>query len=138
MNFDMTKPVPEVQPWSARFWEGTREGKFLIQTCKDCRAKIFYPRKYCPECWSGNLGWMQASGNAKIFSFSTAYSMVEPKFMDELPYTIAYVDLEEGIRMMTRIVECDPADIKIGMEVEVTFFQRGDFYLPYFRPVKIA
>jgi len=138
MNFDMTKPVPEVQPWSARFWEGTREGKFLIQTCGDCGSKIFYPRKYCPECWSGNLGWMQASGNAKIFSFSTAYSMVEPKFMDELPYTIAYVDLEEGIRMMTRIVECDPAAIKIGMDVEVVFFKREDFHLPYFRPVKIA
>ncbi|MCX5851897.1 MAG: Zn-ribbon domain-containing OB-fold protein [Deltaproteobacteria bacterium] len=136
MNFDMTKPIPDMQPWSAGFWEGTREGKLLIQTCGDCGSKIFYPRKYCPECWSGNLGWMQASGNAKIFSFSTAYSMVEPKFMDELPYTVAYVDLDEGIRMMTRIVECDPADIKIGMEVEVTFFQRGDFYLPYFRPAK--
>lgn len=136
MDFDMTKPVPETQPWSERFWEGTKQGKLLIQVCNDCQSKIFYPRKYCPECWSGNLDWMEGSGRAKIYTFSTAYSMVEPKFMDELPYTIAYVDLEEGIRMMTRIVDCDPADIKIGMDVEVTFHERGGFHLPYFRPAK--
>ncbi len=136
MNFDMTKPVPEVQPWSEKFWEGTKQGKFLIQTCGDCKANIFYPRKYCPECWSGNLGWIEAIGKGKIYTFSTAFSMVEPRFMDELPYTLAYIDLDEGIRVMSRIVECDPNDIKIGMPVEVTFFQRGDFSLPYFRPVK--
>ena len=136
MEFDMTKPLPVTQPWSGKFWEGTKQGKLLIQVCKDCKSKIFYPRKFCPESWSGNLDWIEASGKARINTFSTAYSMVEPKFMDELPYTIAYVDLEEGIRMMTRIVDCDPKDITFGMEVEVVFAQRGDFSLPYFRPVK--
>ncbi|TAL33169.1 MAG: Zn-ribbon domain-containing OB-fold protein [Spirochaetes bacterium] len=136
MNFDMTKPLPEVQPWSARFWEGTRQGKLLIQTCKACNAIIFYPRKACPECWSDKLDWIEASGKGTVYTFSTAYSMVEPRFMDELPYTIAYVDLDEGIRMMTRIIGCDPKEIKIGMKVEVTFFQREDFHLPYFKPAK--
>ena len=135
MAFDMTKPVPEVQPWSEKFWEGTKQAKLLVQTCKDCESKIFYPRKYCPECWSGNLDWMESSGKAKIYTFSTAYSMVEPKFMDELPYTIAYVDLAEGVRMMTRIVDCKPEDLKIGMDVEVTFHERRGFFLPYFAPV---
>jgi len=134
--FDMTKPMPEVQPWSMKFWEGTKEGKLLIQTCESCKSKIFYPRKYCPECWSDKLGWMQSSGKRTIYSFTTAYSMVEPRFMDELPYTIAYVDLDEGIRMMTRIVDCKPEDIKIGMKVEVVFTPRGDFSFPFFRPVK--
>jgi uncharacterized OB-fold protein len=136
MDFDMTKPVPEVQPWSQKFWEGTKQGKLLIQVCKECNSKIFYPRKYCPECWSGTLDWIEAGGKGTIFTFSTAFSMVEPRFMDELPYTLAYVDLDEGIRMMTRIVDCDPKEIQIGMKVEVTWFKRGDFNLPYFRPVK--
>lgn len=136
MEFDTTKPVPETQPWSERFWAGTREGKLLIQTCKDCKSRIFYPRKRCPECWSGNLDWVQASGKARVFTFSTAYAMVEPKFMDELPYTIAYVDLEEGVRMMTRIVGCAPEDVHFDMEVEVTFHERAGFVLPYFTPVK--
>jgi uncharacterized protein len=135
MDFDMTKPVPETQPWSMKFWEGTKNGKLLIQFCNDCGSKIFYPRKFCPECWSGSLDWKEASGKAKIYTFSTAFSMVEPKFMDELPYTIAYVDLEEGVRMMTRIVECKPEDIRFDMEVEVVFHEREGFFLPYFRPV---
>ena len=136
MDFDMTKPVPETQPWSEKFWEGTKEGKLLIQVCKDCKSKIFYPRKFCPECLSGNLDWIEASGKGKILTFSTAYSMVEPKFMDELPYTIAYVDLDEGIRMMTRIVECKPEEVTFDMEVEVVFREQNGFFLPYFRPVK--
>jgi hypothetical protein len=136
MDFDMTKPVPETQPWSEKFWEGTKQGKLLIQFCKDCGSDIFYPRKFCPECWSGNLDWKEASGNAKIYTFSTAYSMVEPKFMDELPYTIAYVDLEEGIRMMTRIVDCKPEEVTFDMDVEVVFREQNGFFLPCFRPVK--
>lgn len=130
----MTKPVPVTQPWSEKFWEGTRHGKLLIQVCKDCKEKIFYPRKFCPECWSENLDWIEASGKAKIQTFSTAYANVEPKFTDELPYTIAFVDLDEGIRMMTRIVDCKPEDIKFDMEVEVVFHERGGYFLPYFRP----
>jgi hypothetical protein len=137
MEFDMTKPVPVTQPWSEKFWEGTKQGKLLIQVCNDCKSKIFYPRKFCPECWSANLSWIEASGKAKIHTFSTAYANVEPKFMDELPYTIAYVDLDEGVRMMTRIVESKPEDIKFDMEVEVVFQERGGFFLPYFRPAGI-
>ena len=130
----MTKPVPVTQPWSEKFWEGAKQGKLFIQVCKDCKSKIFYPRKFCPECWSGSLDWIEASGKAKIYTFSTAYSMVEPKFMDELPYTIAYVDLEEGLRMMTRIVDCKPEDLSFDMDVEVLFHERNGYFLPYFRP----
>lgn len=132
--FDMKKPVPQTQPWSEKFWEGTRAGKLLIQVCKDCESQIFYPRKFCPECWSASLGWVEASGKGTVLTFSTAYDMVEPKFMDELPYTIAYVDLEEGVRLMTRIVGCKPENITFNMPVEVVFQEREGFFLPYFRP----
>ncbi len=135
MDDMMTKPVPETQPWSEKFWEGTKHGKLLIQVCKDCNARIFYPRKFCPECWSANLDWIQASGKATVYTFSTAYSMVEPKFLDDLPYTVAYVVLDEGVRMMTRIVDCAPEDLRFGMPVEVVFHQREGFFLPYFKPV---
>lgn len=134
----MSKPLPEVQPWTQPFWDGTREGKLLVQVCHQCRARIFLPRKLCPECWSSDLGWIESAGTGAVFTFSTAYQMVEPRFMDELPYTIAFVDLAEGVRMMTRIVDCDPAEITIGMEVEVVFSERGDFRLPYFRPASHA
>jgi len=136
--FDMTKPVPLTQPWSEKFWEGTKEGKLLIQVCAECDSRIFYPRKFCPECWSGKLDWIEASGKGTIFTFSTAYDMVEPKFKDELPYTLAYVDLQEGVRLMSRIVDCKPEDISFGMEVEVVFHERDGFFLPYFKPVTLS
>ena len=134
MEFDMTKPLPITTPWSEPFWEGTRQGKLLIQTCGDCGSRIFYPRKACPECWSANLGWIESAGRATIFTFSTAYSMVEPKFADELPYTIAYVDLDEGVHMMNRIVNCAQVEITFGMDVTVVFHERDGFHLPYFEP----
>ncbi|MBU1168486.1 MAG: Zn-ribbon domain-containing OB-fold protein [Proteobacteria bacterium] len=137
IQFDMTRPLPETQPWSVAFWENAKEGKLVVQHCKDCNTNIFYPRKICPECWSKNLDWIEASGKATVYMFSTAYDMVEPRFWEDIPYTIAYVDLEEGIRMMTRIVDCKPEDIKIGMTVEVVFKKlNDDFYLPYFKPVE--
>ena len=136
MEFDMTKPKPVTQPWSEKFWEGTKQGKLLIQTCKDCKAKIFYPRKYCPECWSGNLDWLEASGKGKVETFTIMRAMVEPKFMSDLPYVLAMVDLEEGIRMMSRVVECDPEEVKLGMDVEVVFVDQEGFNMPFFRPVK--
>lgn len=131
------KPLPVVQPWSKEFWEGARKHKLLIQECQDCKAKIFYPRQYCSECWSSNLGWVEASGKAKIFTHTITMAGVEQKFAEDLPYVLAIVNIEEGIRMMTKIVECDPEEVSIGMDVEVVFEDITDeFSLPFFRPVK--
>jgi len=130
------KPLPEIQPWSKEFWKGTKEKKLLIQECKDCGSKIFYPRKYCPECWSSQLLWNEASGKAKIFSYSITYTGVEEPFYDDLPLVLALVDLEEGVRMMTNIVNCRPEEVYIGMDVEVTFRDvTKEFSLPYFQPL---
>ena len=129
------KPLPVVQPWSKAFWEGTKEKKLLIQECRDCGAKIFYPRQYCPDCWSSNLGWSEGSGKGKIFTYSVTMAGVEQKFAADLPYILALVELEEGVRMMSRIVECDPEKVSIGMDVEVVFAEVTDeFTLPFFRP----
>ncbi len=130
------KPLPVVQPWSEAFWKAAKQHKLVIQECKECKAKIFYPRKYCPECWSADLRWAEASGKGKVYSFSVMMDQVEPKFVDDLPYVLALVDLEEGIRMMTRIVECNPEEVKMDMDVEVVFNDiTEEFSLPYFRPV---
>ncbi|MBU0991020.1 MAG: Zn-ribbon domain-containing OB-fold protein [Proteobacteria bacterium] len=137
MNQTYQKPIPEMQPWSKEYWKGTKQHKLLIQTCNECGAKIFYPRKFCPECWSKDLGWIEAKGTARVYSFTITRDMVEPKFMPDLPYVLAMVDLDEGIRMMTRIVECDHDKIRIGMDVEVVFEDiSDDCALPMFRPIR--
>lgn len=131
------KPLPVIQPWSREFWEGTKDNKLLVQECKDCGARIFYPRKACPECWSSNLGWLESVGRGKIYTYTVTMTGVEKVFAEDLPYVIACIDLEEGIRMMSRIVECDPETVKIGMDVEVVFEKvNDDITMPFFKPVQ--
>ena len=130
------KPLPEIQPFTEPFWEATKQRKLLVQTCKSCGARIFFPRRQCPECWSTDLDWMEASGKATIFAFSVTYEGVEEMFVDDLPIILAWVDLPEGIRMQTNIIDCDPDSVEIGQEVEVVFKDVTDeITLPYFRPV---
>jgi enoyl-CoA hydratase/carnithine racemase/uncharacterized OB-fold protein len=129
------RPVPVMQSWTKEFWKATKQGKLLVQHCDDCQANIFFPKKVCPECWSENLGWIESSGKATVYTFTTMLDMVEPKFMGDLPYVIAMVDLDEGIRMTTRIVNCKPEDVTIGMDVEVVFEEVSpDCSLPMFHP----
>ena len=131
------KPLPVVQPWSEEFWKAAKQHKLLIQECEECKAKIFYPRKFCPECWSPNLGWFEAGGKAKVAKYTVMMDQVEPVFWEDIPYVLAVVDLEEGIRMMTRIVECKPEEVTFDMDVEVVFEDiTEEFSLPYFRPLK--
>jgi uncharacterized OB-fold protein len=131
------KPLPEMQPWSKEFWKASKQHKLLIQECRDCNSKIFYPRKLCPECWSSNLSWLESSGKGRIFTFSITMTGVEKKFQEDLPYILALVDLKEGVRMMTNIVECKPEEVKIGMDVEVVFEDiTEEFALPKWRPVQ--
>lgn len=131
------KPLPVIQPWSRAFWEGTQNNRLLIQECKECGVRIFYPRKSCPECWSSNLTWSEASGKGRIYAYTVTMGGVEQVFAEDLPYVLAYVDLDEGVRMMTRIVGCNPDALKIGMGVEVVFEKVAEeLSLPFFRPIQ--
>ncbi len=130
------KPIPVIQPWSQGFWDAARKHELVVQTCKACDAKIFYPRKFCPECWSDKLGWIKASGKAKVFSFTITRMGIEEKFNDDLPLILAWVDLEEGVRMLTNIVGCDADAVEIGMDVKVVFEDiTPEISLPKFQPV---
>ncbi len=131
------RPLPEIQPFSKPFWDGASAHKLLIQHCCDCDSLIFYPRRECPECWSTNLDWKQSSGKATLYSYSITYEGVEEIFADDLPIILAWVDLEEGIRMTTNIIDCEPDDVYIGMELEVAFRPLTDeVTLPFFRPAR--
>ncbi len=137
MKGQYSKPIPEVQPWSEAFWKASKKHELLIQKCSSCQSLIFYPRKSCPNCWSSELGWQKACGRGKVYTFTVVRDMVEAKFIADLPYVLAMVELDESIRMMTRIVECDPQTVRIGMEVEVVFEDITDHHaLPLFRPVE--
>jgi uncharacterized OB-fold protein len=131
------KPDPLVNNWARPFWDGTREEKLLIQKCSDCEQYIFYPRMACPHCFSENIEWVEASGKGTIYAFTVVESNAPSPFLEDMPYVIAVIILEEGVRMLSNIVDCNPDDLQCDQSVEVTFEKMNDeFTLPKFKPVK--
>lgn len=130
------KPVPAPDVESARFWRGCRDGTLLIQRCGGCGRPRFPPSGMCPHCRSTAHDWMAASGRGTVFSWIVVVHPVPKEvYRDDVPYVVALVELEEGVRMPTNIIGCDPQAITADMAVEVVFDQvADDLVLPRFRP----
>lgn len=127
------RPVPDID--SEPFWSAAHEGRLLVRRCLDCGRAHHYPRSLCPHCWSERLEWVDASGRARLYTYSTVYRNDLPPFDGQVPYVAAVVELDEGPRLMTRIVDCDDDALTIGMELEVAFEALDDdFSVPVFRP----
>jgi uncharacterized OB-fold protein len=131
------KPLPKVERWSKPFWEGTKAHKLLLKKCKNCGHIDHPPYLFCTGCLHEECEWIEASGKGKIYTFTTTLLGAPLPFMNDMPYTVAMVDLIEGPRMSTLIVEAKPEEIKIGMEVKVVFDDvTEDVTIPKFRPVR--
>jgi len=130
------KPVPVPDPDSAPFWAGCREGRLLIQHCDDCSSHQFPPSNVCAQCGSGRLGWHQASGAGKVFSWIVVrHPVPKPVYAEDVPYVVALVELAEGVRMPSNIVGCAPEAVVADMPLKVTFRQVSDeVVLPLFEP----
>lgn len=127
-------PVPERNPDTERFWAAADDGEFLIRRCHSCGEAIWYPRPICPSCHSTDTDWEAGSGRGTIYSFSVV-RRAGGKWRDVTPYVVAYIELEEGPRVMSNVVDCDVDSIEIGDAVEVAFFDTGGgSALPRFRP----
>jgi uncharacterized OB-fold protein len=127
-------PTPRVNTDTEEFWAATAEGRLLLRRCSSCGKAMWYPRPICPSCHSVETIWEEASGLGRIYSFtivrrpSGAYAGVDP-------YVLAYVELAEGPRMLTNIVDCDPMSVTVDQEVEVVFHKTAEaMALPRFRP----
>ena len=135
----MTWHLPVADLETAPYWEGTKHGKLLIKSCRSCKNAYFYPRNHCPRCWSTDTEWMEASGRGTVYTFTVVYQNDLPPFRDRLPYVVAIVELDEGVRMTSNIEGIDPEQVVCGMPVQVAFREepRGDetIALPVFRPV---
>lgn len=118
---------------SRPYWEGLAQGELRIQRCSSCSKVVFYPRSICPHCFADQLTWIVASGKGTIYAYTVVHQAFGP-FAADVPFTIAIVELEEGVRMMTRIVDAPREHVKTGAAVKVTFNAvNEDLTLPYFR-----
>ncbi|MER5381118.1 OB-fold domain-containing protein [Streptomyces sp. NPDC002688] len=122
--------VPEVDAFTRPYWDAAAEGRLLIRHCAACGRPHHYPREFCPHCWSEDVNWRAASGRATLYTWSVVHRNDLPPFGGRVPYVAAVVDLAEGPRMMTEVVECEEAALRIGMSLEVAF-RAG---VPVFRP----
>ena len=132
---DWNKPLPTISGETKPYWDSARRGQLMIQKCDSCAEYQFYPRGICANCWSNDIQWYRASGKGTVWTFTVTHQNRTPGFGEDVPYVLALVELEEGVRMFTNIVECEPRDVKIGMAVEVTFVRANDqISIPYFKP----
>jgi uncharacterized OB-fold protein len=136
MSFAPRPDLPTIEEENRPFWEAAKEERFLIARCQDCGRSHHYPRPFCPYCWSERVEWEQASGRATLYTYSTVYVNDMAPFAEQLPYVAAVVDLEEGPRFMTTIVDVEPSELRIGQPLEVAYRQIDeDLTVPVFRPV---
>ena len=129
------RPVPRVDEESRPFWEACARHELYVQKCRGCGRVFYYPRGFCPPDLTADFDWLRCSGKGTVYTFTVTRQNQSAGFRDNLPYVMAYVELEEGVRMLTNIVDCDPEQVRIGMPVEVTFEDLTDeVSVPLFRP----
>lgn len=131
------KPIPVPDEASQPFFEGTRAHRLMIQRCNTCGTAHWPVKSRCSACLSTDIAWVQASGKGTLYTFALMHQILHPGFASEIPYNVAEVDLEEGLRVTSTIVGCSNADLRIGMPLEVTFADLTDeVSLPKFRPAQ--
>jgi uncharacterized OB-fold protein len=127
-------PVPTKE--TAEFWAGCKQHELRLQRCASCGRYQFPPQSFCRHCSGDKLSWVVSSGRGKVLSYTVVHWSPNPAYAADAPYSLALIQLDEGPRMLTNIVGYSPGEVRIGMEVTVTFQQCSpDIMLPKFKPV---
>ncbi len=128
-------PEPVVDPDNAPLWEATRRGVLLLRRCDRCQVVIWYPRFFCPACGSTETSWVEASGNGVVYTYTVVRKSRREGYATAVPYVVASVELDEGPRIFTNIVDCDPDSVHIGLQVTLAIAATESGYGLYrFRP----
>lgn len=127
-----TKPTPEPSQDTAPYWEGLKDGRFLLQRCTSCGMYRHYPRPICSACYSEEVAWKEASGEAMIHSWTVCHHAFLPAFKPDLPYILVLADLPEGVRVNLQASGLNPDELRIGLPLRIAFRPpaTGEFALP--------
>jgi len=118
-------PTPPFNPEAAPFWTAAAEGRLVLPRCESCGHHIWYPRTWCPVCGSDDVRWTAVSGRGTVYAVTILHRAMRP-WADAAPFVVAYVELAEGPRILTNVLTDDPADVRIGDEVEAVFVPLPD------------
>ena len=131
------KPVPRPDRVTQPFWDSVKAHAMSIQRCGACGRYVFYPRGHCPACFGRDLEWRPVSGRGVVHAFTIVHYHPTPVFRADTPYVVALIELEEGVRMMSNLVDVtpDPRHVRVGLPVEVVYEDvTPGLTLPKFRP----
>jgi uncharacterized OB-fold protein len=124
---------PPVTPLTEPYWDATREQRFLLPWCISCGKPHWYPREACPHCLSDALEWRPSAGRGEVYAASIMPKAGNPLMAARVPYVVALVDLDDGIRLLTNIVGSPPEQVRIGQPVALTWEPLTDGrHLPLF------
>ena len=133
---EYAKPLPIPDEASQEFFDGAKRHELMIQRCKDCKRHISPGRPRCPLCWSTDVEWTKAKGTGKVYTYAVMHQQYHPGFAPDIPYNFAIVELDEGVRLFSSIVDCPNDQIRVNMPVKVTFDDvTADITLPRFQPI---
>jgi uncharacterized protein len=136
-EIEPTRPAPILTDDNHFYWDAALEGRIVAQQCQGCGRLRHPPRPMCPHCHSLDCDVIDLSGNGEVYSYAVLHHPQNPAF--EYPVIAALIDLSEGIRVMSNLVEIEPADITIGMPVTVEFRPtRHDGAVPVFKSKALA
>ena len=134
MNPSPPRPLPIPTAETAHYWRAALEGRLEIQYCHACRRHQFYPRRFCTQCLSDQLDWVQASGRGRIYTYTVCHVAGHPAFESRVPYAIGMIELDENVRLLAGIVDSDMKRLAVGAPVEVCFERiSDDIGLPMFQ-----
>ena len=129
-------PVPMNEELSRPFWDAAKRHELALPRCKTCSNIFFYPREQCPDCFSDDLDWTRVSGQGRLYSFTIVHQSAHPAFQPDTPHIYAIIQLNEGPKIPSNLVECEIEDARIDMAVEAVFDDVSeDYTLVKFRPV---
>jgi uncharacterized protein len=130
------KPLPSPDGDAKEFWDGTKKHELLVQKCSQCDSYRYPPSPICPKCFFPNFKWEKVSGKGEVYSFTIVRVAVRSEWTSDVPYVLATIRLDEGVRMVSDIIDCAVDDVKIGMRVQVAFDDVTEqFTLPKFKPI---
>lgn len=115
------KPLPAMTGLAGEFYGWCRKGELRFQRCTDCHAWRHVPREMCPSCASANWSWEQSSGRGRVFTWTVATRAIHPAFQEDVPYAAIVVEMDEGVRLLSTVLGCEPDELLVDMPVEVVF-----------------
>ena len=137
MTDPYSKPLPLLDGLAKGFYDWCKRNELRFQRCTDCGAWRHVPREMCAECGSWNWEWAKSSGRGTVFTWTVVARALHPAFQSDIPYAPVVVEMDEGVRLLSSVVDCPPDQLRIGMPVEVMFDAvTPDVTLPKFRRMR--